>query len=41
MTLLIAVFRVLVLLGCLQMQLARNPNGAQPRSSTKTAEAQQ
>ena len=41
MTLLIAVFSVLVLLGCLHMQLARNPNGAQPCSSTKTAEAQQ
>jgi hypothetical protein len=41
MTLLIAIFSVLVLLGCLHMQLARNPNGAQPCSSTKTAEAQQ
>jgi hypothetical protein len=41
MTLLIAVFSVLVLLGCLHMQLARNPNGAQPCSSTKTAEAHQ
>ena len=41
MTLLIAVFSVLVLLGCLHMQLVRNPNGAQPCSSTKTAEAQQ
>jgi hypothetical protein len=41
MTLLIAVFSVLVLLGCLHMQLARNPTSAQPCSSTKTAEAHQ
>jgi hypothetical protein len=41
MTLLIAIFSVLVLLACLHMQLARNPNAAQPCSSTKTAEAQQ
>jgi hypothetical protein len=41
MTALIAAFSVLVLLGCLHMQLARNPNGAQPRSRTKTAEARQ
>jgi hypothetical protein len=41
MTLLIAIFSVLVLLGCLHMQLARNPNGAKPCSSTKTAAAQQ
>ena len=41
MTLLIAVFSVLVLLGCLRSQLARNPTDAQPCSSAKTAEAQQ
>jgi hypothetical protein len=41
MTLLIAIFSVLVLLGCLPMQLARNPKGAKPCSSTKTAAAQQ
>jgi hypothetical protein len=41
LTTLIAIFSVFVLLGCLHMQLARNPNGARPRSSTKTVEAQQ
>jgi hypothetical protein len=41
MTTLIAIFSVLVLLGCLRMQLARDPKGVGPRSSTKTAEAQQ
>jgi hypothetical protein len=41
MTPLIAVSSVLVLLCCLHMQLARDPNHNQPRSCTKTAEAQQ
>jgi hypothetical protein len=41
MTTVIAIFSVLVLLGCLHMQLARDPKGARPRGSTKTAEAQQ
>ena len=31
MTSLIAMFSVFVLLGCLHMQPARNPKGAQPR----------
>jgi hypothetical protein len=36
MTPLIAIFSVVVLLGCLHMQLARNPNGAKssPESAT-------
>jgi hypothetical protein len=41
MTPLIAIFSVLVLLGCLHMQLAGNRKGAQPCSSTNTAEARQ
>jgi hypothetical protein len=41
MTSLIAIFSVLVLFGCLHMELARDPNHTQPRSCTKTAEAQQ
>jgi hypothetical protein len=40
MTPLIAI-SVLILLGCLYMQLACDPNHTQPRSCTKTAEAQQ
>jgi hypothetical protein len=41
MTPLIAIFSVLVLLGCRHLQLARDPNHTRPRSWTKTAEAQQ
>jgi hypothetical protein len=41
MTTLIAIFSVLVLLGCLHMQLAHDPSHTQPRRCTKTAEAQQ
>jgi hypothetical protein len=41
MTSLIAIFSVLLLLGCRHMQLARGANHTQPHSCTKTAEAQQ
>jgi hypothetical protein len=40
MTPLIAVFSVLVLLGCLHMQIARDANHTQPRCCTKPAAAQ-